>query len=69
MTWIAGLFCGRYKPLVIDGRSPKYLRAACDDVHLNPVRAGLVAHLLARSSRRSDSSDRLVQRDCAWAGE
>lgn len=36
------LFSGRYKSLVIDGRSPGYLRAACDYVHLNPVRAGLV---------------------------
>jgi hypothetical protein len=33
------------RPLRIDGRSPGYLRAACDDVHLNPVRAGLVAAL------------------------
>jgi REP element-mobilizing transposase RayT len=39
------VFSGRYKSLVIDGRSPGYLRAACDDVHLDPVRAGLVAAL------------------------
>ncbi|NMD21541.1 MAG: hypothetical protein GYA76_15025, partial [Verrucomicrobia bacterium] len=37
------VFSGRYKSLVIDGRWPGYLRAACDYVHLNPVRAGLVA--------------------------
>ena len=37
------LFSGRYKSLVIDERLPGYLRAACDYVHLNPVRAGLVA--------------------------
>ena len=37
------LFSGRYKSLVIDERSPGYLRAACDYVHLNPVRAGLIA--------------------------
>jgi len=37
------LFSGRYKSLVIDERSPGYLRAACDYVHLNPVRAGLLA--------------------------
>jgi REP element-mobilizing transposase RayT len=36
------LFQGRYKAQHIDGRSPDYLRAACDYVHLNPVRAGLV---------------------------
>lgn len=37
------LFSGRYKSLVIDSHSPGYLRTACDYVHLNPVRAGLVA--------------------------
>ena len=36
------LFSGRYKSLLIDERSPGYLRTACDYVHLNPVRAGLV---------------------------
>ena len=37
------LFSGRYKSLVIDERGGGYLRTACDYVHLNPVRAGLVA--------------------------
>ncbi len=37
------LFSGRYKSLVIDERGGDYLRTACDYVHLNPVRAGLVA--------------------------
>lgn len=41
------LFAGRYKSLLIDGTSPGYLRAACDYVHLNPVRA----HLLGRRER------------------
>ena len=36
------LFSGRYKSLVIDERGGGYLRAACDYVHLNPVRAGLI---------------------------
>ena len=36
------LFSGRYKSLVIDERGGGYLRTACDYVHLNPVRAGLV---------------------------
>ena len=36
------LFGGRYKAQSIDERSPEYLRTACDYVHLNPVRAGLV---------------------------
>jgi putative transposase len=37
------LFGGRYKAQLIDGRSRGYLRCACDYVHLNPVRAGMVA--------------------------
>ncbi len=37
------LFSGRYKSLIIDERGGGYLRTACDYVHLNPVRAGLVA--------------------------
>jgi REP element-mobilizing transposase RayT len=36
------LFSGRYKSLVIDERGGDYLRTACDYVHLNPVRAGLI---------------------------
>src|SRR2546423_1159235 len=37
------LFGGRYKAQLIDSRSRDYLRRACDYVHLNPVRAGIVA--------------------------
>src|SRR5256714_1450504 len=37
------LFGGRYKAQLIDERSPSYLRRACDYVHLNPVRARMVA--------------------------
>ncbi len=36
------LFGDRYKAQCIDERSPEYLRTACDYVHLNPARAGLV---------------------------
>lgn len=36
------LFSGRYKALIIDERGGDYLRTACDYVHLNPIRAGLV---------------------------
>ena len=36
------LFGGRYKAQLIDSRTRGYLRCACDYVHLNPVRAGLV---------------------------
>lgn len=37
------LFSGRYKALVVDGSGNGYLRTVCDYVHLNPVRAGLLA--------------------------
>lgn len=37
------LFGGRYKAQLVDERSCAYLRCACDYVHLNPRRAGLVA--------------------------
>jgi hypothetical protein len=37
------LFSGRYKSIVVDERGGGYLRTACDYVHLNPVRAGLIA--------------------------
>src|SRR6266403_1623161 len=36
------LFGGRYKAQLIDERSRGYLRVACDYVHLNPVRAGII---------------------------
>ena len=37
------LFGGRYKAQLIDERSSDYLLKACNYVHLNPVRAGIVA--------------------------
>jgi putative transposase len=37
------LFSGRYKALIIDSSSPGYLQTACNYVHLNPVRAKLLA--------------------------
>jgi putative transposase len=37
------VFSGRYKALVIEADGGGYLRTACDYVHLNPVRAGLLA--------------------------
>jgi putative transposase len=36
------LFSGRYKALIVDGSGNGYLKSACDYVHLNPVRAGLL---------------------------
>ena len=35
-------FCRRYKSLLIDESDSQYLRVACDYVHLNPARAGLI---------------------------
>jgi REP element-mobilizing transposase RayT len=37
------LFSGRYKALIVDGSGNGYLRTVCDYVHLNPVRAKLLA--------------------------
>jgi REP element-mobilizing transposase RayT len=37
------VFGGRYKALIVDGGGNGYLRAVCDYVHLNPVRAGLLS--------------------------
>lgn len=36
------LFSGRYKSLLVDGSARGYLKAVCDYVHLNPVRAKLL---------------------------
>ena len=37
------LFSGCYKALIVDGSGSGYLRTVCDYVHLNPVRANLLA--------------------------
>jgi putative transposase len=37
------LFSGRYKALPVEGSGNGYLKSVCDYVHLNPVRAGLLA--------------------------
>ena len=37
------LFSGRYKSLIVDGSGNGYLRTVCDYVHLNPVRAKMLA--------------------------
>ena len=36
------VFSVRYKSILIDGSGTGYLQTACDYVHLNPVRAGLL---------------------------
>lgn len=37
------VFSGRYKAIIVEGSGTGYLRTACDYVHLNPVRAKLLA--------------------------
>jgi hypothetical protein len=37
------LFSGRYQALFVDGTTTGYLKTTCDYVHLNPVRARLLA--------------------------
>jgi putative transposase len=37
------VFSGRYKSLIVDGSGNGYLKTVCDYVHLNPVRAKLLA--------------------------
>jgi len=37
------VFSGRYKALLVDGNAAGYLKTVCDYVHLNPVRANLLA--------------------------
>ena len=41
--WCGHLFAGRYKALMVDASASGYLRTVCDYVHLNPVRAKLLA--------------------------
>jgi hypothetical protein len=41
--WCGHLFAGRYKALPVDGSGSGYLHTVCDYVHLNPVRAKLLA--------------------------
>ena len=36
------LFSGRYQALIVDGSGKGDLKTVCDDVHLNPARAGLM---------------------------
>jgi len=49
------LFAGRYKALVVEGSGNGYLRTVCDYVHLNPVRAKMLAPEVALESYRWSS--------------
>ena len=39
---VGHVFSGRYRAQVVEGSGNGYLKTACDYVHLNPVRAGLL---------------------------
>jgi REP element-mobilizing transposase RayT len=45
------LFGGRYKAIVTEGRAAEYYSAMLDYIHLNPVRAGLIAPAKGQSVR------------------
>src|SRR6266568_1125488 len=49
------LFSGRYKALIVDGSGNGYLKSVCDYVHLNPVRARLLATQQSLESYRWSS--------------
>ena len=49
------LFQGRYKAVVVDGEDATYFRTLCDYIHLNPVRAGLLAEAKSLESYRWSS--------------
>lgn len=54
------LFQGRYKAMLVDGDSGGYFLTASDYIHLNPVRAGLVAADQGLESYRWSSYPALV---------
>jgi REP element-mobilizing transposase RayT len=49
------LFQGRYKAVLVDGEDAAYFRTLCDYIHLNPIRAGLVAETESLQSYRWSS--------------
>lgn len=63
------LFSGRYKSLVVDGSGDGYLKTVCDYVHLNPVRAKMIAPGQKLAAYRWSSYRWYVmpaRRRCAW---
>jgi len=63
------LFSGRYKSLIVDGSGNGYLKTVCDYVHLNPVRAKLIADDQPLESYRWSSYPQYLQspaRRPAW---
>ena len=56
------LFSGRYKSLIVEGSGEGYLKTVCDYVHLNPVRARLLAPRAALQTYRWSSYPLYLQR-------
>jgi len=54
------LFQGRYKAIVVDGEQETYFRTVSDYIHLNPVRAGLLAEGAKLETYRWSSFPALV---------
>lgn len=65
---VGHLFQGRYKAQLIDGERSGYLRAACDYVHLNPWRAGIVRREEPLASYRWSSYPEYLRTARARAG-
>ena len=57
------VFSGGYQAQLVAGNGKGYLRRACDEVHLNPVRAGLL-----RSEERTKSWGNIMLGNCAGKG-
>ena len=59
------LFAGRYKSVLVDESDGSYLRVACDYVHLNPARAGLLSAEQPLSDYAWSSYPDYLQRESA----
>ena len=57
------VFSGRYKALWVEGGNG-YLKSACDSVHLNPVRAGLIRGQNGDGGAAAGGDDADHQGDC-----
>ena len=54
------LFQGRYKAIIVEGEQETYFRTVSDYIHLNPVRAGLLAEGATLETYRWSSFPALV---------
>jgi putative transposase len=62
------LFAGRYKSVIIDESEAHYLRIACDYVHLNPARAGLLRPEESLANYKWSSYPAYLERSAARPG-